>query len=471
MTEIKEKMTEEIDGDQKLSLWTHISYIFMSQPGATVYGMFSAYYLFFYESELNMSVGLIAGGYAIFVIWDAVNDLIVGHLSDKQTRFTKKWGRRFPWIIVGFIPLLLGFVLIWAPPQGASEILLFIWFVVMICLFETGYTMVQAPLFALFTEKFRSEKERLRNSALSPYVGLLSFAIGAIIPPFLIQVGITSSYLVAALILLIPSSLFMVLGISGCREDTASIEASLRSIDHAKESKTNFGKVLKIILKSKNFLKFGGIALIFTTGMTLFNTTLLYYLLYIAHIDAGMLGFISLSGFVAMMISVPVWLVIAKKLSKKTILTLGLIVNVPIYLAYSISGLNLVWMFVLEGFKGIFFGAFTIALMPTLGETIDEIAVKTEQMNAGAFSGAYSFIQRLGYLLPPILIAIIFSLTGFDSEGGAVELTQSATNGILAAMSWLPAFLLLIAIPIGLSYDIDMKKSQEIKLKLHDMNI
>ena len=189
MTEINEKLTEEIDERQKFSLWTHISYILMSQPTGALAGMFSAYYLFFYESELNMSVGLIATGYTIFVIWDAINDVIVGHLSDKQTRFTKKWGRRFPWIIAGFIPLILGFLLIWIPPQG-SEIIHFIWFVGTICLYETGVTMTQAPLFALFAEKFRSEKERMRNSALTPYVGLITFAIGAILPPLIIYYNI-----------------------------------------------------------------------------------------------------------------------------------------------------------------------------------------------------------------------------------------------------------------------------------------
>ena len=470
MTEINEKLTEEIDERQKFSLWTHISYILMSQPTGALAGMFSAYYLFFYESELNMSVGLIATGYTIFVIWDAINDVIVGHLSDKQTRFTKKWGRRFPWIIAGFIPLILGFLLIWIPPQG-SEIIHFIWFVGTICLYETGVTMTQAPLFALFAEKFRSEKERMRNSALTPYVGLITFAIGAILPPLIIQIGVTSSYFVAALIILIPCLLFIILGIHGCREDTASIESSLKSIEHAKETKMSLGKVLKTVLRSKNFLRFSIIALIFTTGMTLFNTTLLYYLLYIAHIDAGMLGLISLSGFIMILVSTPVWLIISKKISKKAILLSGLFVFIPIYLAYSISGLNLTMMFVLECVKGIFFGGFMIALLPTLSETVDEIAVQTEQMNPGAYMGIYSLIQRLGYLLPPIIIAIIFNLTGFNSEGGIIDISQSAINGILGAMSWVPAILVLLAIPLGLTYDIDKKKSQELKLKLHELDI
>ena len=75
----------------------------------------------------------------------------------------------------------------------------------------------------------------MRNSALTPYVGLITFAIGAILPPLIIQIGVTSSYFVAALIILIPCLLFIILGIHGCREDTASIESSLKSIEHAKK--------------------------------------------------------------------------------------------------------------------------------------------------------------------------------------------------------------------------------------------
>ena len=65
----------------------------------------------FYETEIGLSSSLTGIALIIFAIWDATNDPIVGYFSDRPFRFTKKWGRRFPWIIGAFIPMALFFVL------------------------------------------------------------------------------------------------------------------------------------------------------------------------------------------------------------------------------------------------------------------------------------------------------------------------------------------------------------------------
>lgn len=57
----------------------------------------------------------------IFAIWDAINDTVVGYISDRPYRFTKRWGRRFPWIVSVFIPMLIFFLLIFYPPLGGAR--------------------------------------------------------------------------------------------------------------------------------------------------------------------------------------------------------------------------------------------------------------------------------------------------------------------------------------------------------------
>ena len=43
---------------------------------------------------------------AVGKVWDAVNDPIVGYLSD---RTETRWGRRYPWIVAGAIPFGITF--------------------------------------------------------------------------------------------------------------------------------------------------------------------------------------------------------------------------------------------------------------------------------------------------------------------------------------------------------------------------
>ena len=41
--------------------------------------------------------------YLIYSIVDAINDPLIGYLADRSTRFTEKYGKRFPWIITGHL--------------------------------------------------------------------------------------------------------------------------------------------------------------------------------------------------------------------------------------------------------------------------------------------------------------------------------------------------------------------------------
>ncbi|MFX1294813.1 MAG: MFS transporter, partial [Promethearchaeota archaeon] len=41
--------------------------------------------------------------YLIYSTVDAVNDPLIGYFADRSTRFTEKYGKRFPWIIIGHL--------------------------------------------------------------------------------------------------------------------------------------------------------------------------------------------------------------------------------------------------------------------------------------------------------------------------------------------------------------------------------
>ena len=134
-----ERINENIDSgsliDKKYSTLNHLSYNSMTIIMYSSWLVISTYYFFFYEVVIGLSGILIALGMVIFEIWDALNDPLIGYLSDNPTRFTKRWGRRFPWIILGIVPLSITFVLFWAPPQG-PEITIFLWFVIKILMFS-----------------------------------------------------------------------------------------------------------------------------------------------------------------------------------------------------------------------------------------------------------------------------------------------------------------------------------------------
>ena len=85
-------------------LWKSISYTMIKVgSGASFYAILGLAY-FFWEVEVGLSGNLVALAFVIFGVWDAINDPLIGYFTDKKYKFTEKYGRRLPWIILGLLP-------------------------------------------------------------------------------------------------------------------------------------------------------------------------------------------------------------------------------------------------------------------------------------------------------------------------------------------------------------------------------
>ena len=217
---------------------------------------FGAYGFFYYESEIGLNVWLTSFGYILFAIWNAINDPLMGYLTNRPFKFTKKWGRRFPWILMSGIPWILCYVLIFTPPNvnpQSGAWILFAWLVFSTCLFDTFGSIFVVSFTSLFPDKFRSIKERIIASGVSTPVGVVGIALGSILPPLFITFGDLQSYVVQAGVVVITLFVALILSIPGLRDDQACVDLYLAKCEE-KPEKTSFVKVLKFTLRHKNFL-------------------------------------------------------------------------------------------------------------------------------------------------------------------------------------------------------------------------
>ena len=160
---------------------TMASYAFGSFAVELISNSFGGLYFFFYETELSLGPLFILVANVLFAIYNAVNDPLIGYLSD---RANTRWGRRKPFIMLGTIPILILYIIIWLPPlpAGGNEIFTFLYLLLMLILYDTFYTMVALPYDSLFPELYTSVKERSQVNTIRQVLSVVGLLAAALVP-------------------------------------------------------------------------------------------------------------------------------------------------------------------------------------------------------------------------------------------------------------------------------------------------
>lgn len=139
---------------------------------------FGFFLLFYYNQVLGLSGTL--SGIAIFIalLFDAVSDPLVGAISD-VTR--SRFGRRHPYMYAAAVPFAISFYLLFAPPDGLTEIGLFAWLTVFSIATRTFMTFYSVPHMSLGAELSNDYDERTLLSSVRmamQLVGMFAVLIG-----------------------------------------------------------------------------------------------------------------------------------------------------------------------------------------------------------------------------------------------------------------------------------------------------
>jgi GPH family glycoside/pentoside/hexuronide:cation symporter len=99
---------------EKLSLRTKLAYG-SGDLGTAISAALRAFFLLIFLTDVARLSPVAAGSILLIIrLWDAINDPLIGWLSD---RTSSRWGRRRPWILFGAVPFGITFFLIWLVPD------------------------------------------------------------------------------------------------------------------------------------------------------------------------------------------------------------------------------------------------------------------------------------------------------------------------------------------------------------------
>jgi GPH family glycoside/pentoside/hexuronide:cation symporter len=133
--------------------------------GAVAYGVkdfgFSTFLLFFFNQVMGVPASEV--GLAIFaaLLLDAFIDPLIGSLSD---RTRGRWGRRHPWMYAAAVPIAIGWLALWNPPELSKHALV-IWVFAFSVVVRSAVSAYEVPSQALSPELTVDYNERTRIMA------------------------------------------------------------------------------------------------------------------------------------------------------------------------------------------------------------------------------------------------------------------------------------------------------------------
>ena len=138
---------------------------------------FNVWVFAFYFTAVGLPVAWIMLAYISWTIWNALNDPLLGYISD---RTRTRWGRRKPFIILGTIPVLIIEIILWIPPTD-SYFITFIYLLIMLMCYDTFYTMVTF-FDALFPEMFVSVEQRAEVNTIKQILATIGLLMAFLVP-------------------------------------------------------------------------------------------------------------------------------------------------------------------------------------------------------------------------------------------------------------------------------------------------
>jgi GPH family glycoside/pentoside/hexuronide:cation symporter len=448
----------------KLTLAEKLAYGAGDVGPAMTANLLTFYQLIFFTDVAGIAPGLAGSVLMIGKIWDAVNDPIVGVMSDRTQ--SKKWGRRYPWMLGGAIPFAITFMLQWVKPD-LNGMGLFWFYVVMGILFNTAYTAVNLPYTALTPEMTQDYNERTSLNSFR-----FTFSIGGSLLSIILMILVTlalpgkenqsNQYLIASGIISVISIVTLIWCVFGTKA---------RTLNHRDQNLENEEENLPIVeqfklaFKNRAFLYVVGIYLCSWLALQIMATVIQFFVLKYMQLPSSVANNLVLAVQGTALIALSFWSWFSGRYGKKAAYFSGmgiwLVAQVGLFTLQP-GQVNLMY------FLGILagFGVSTAYLIPwsMLPDVIDLDELNTGKRREGFFYAFMVLLQKVG--LAAGLFAVGQALEHSGYNGALTVQPPAAIEAIRWSIGPLPTVFLILGVILAYFYPITQAYHEEILLKL-----
>jgi len=427
---------------------------------------------------LGLTALMLALFMAIFTIADIFNEYFVGHLSDRATRFTKRWGKRFIFIIGGAVGTALALILIFLPiwetkPGGGlvhpeQTLMIIIWLALSVSIWDTIQTIEELNSRALLPDLIRDQKSRARLQLVGSIIGNITLILGIILIPLLISIygGVTdpNAYFMMAIVIAVLYIAILPVRAYGIWEPKEMREFR-HEFDVIKKEEAPFWDAGKRGLKSRNWMAF---VISYLEWGLIMRLIVLGYDLYVVDVLGLDIAYTALPQAAALFGSFIFGIISYKLLrkygAKKTFMIGICITSVGFFLmVFTID----IWTLTLFSFIfGMGFGAQVTARGLISVQAIDYDTLKYGKREEAQYFAINQIFSATSKTTSALLLAVIVAIFLYDPLKGTGN-TEFAKFGLLVYISIIPLIITIISgILIWKLFNITKELAEENKEKL-----
>ena len=446
------------DRPDRLSLGVKLGFG-VGDLGGNLFFTVVGFYLLNYLTDSFGLAAAAAGTAALLgTVWDAITDPAVGYISD---RTHTRWGRRRPYMAVGAVFLFVLLILMFTNPGITSDAGKFTYALVIYCLLNTAYTLVNIPYGSLTPELTSDFDERTTLNGYRMSFAVVGTLIGAgtVLPLVSLFGGDPTGWTATAAIMGAVMAIATFITVLTVKEQ---LGAPLKQNVHVIRSYLQ-------VLGQKPFLTILIPYALHMTGITVIQASLIYYFRYIYEAE-GQFTFALLFLLVAALVFIPIWVLISRKIGKKASYNVGMGILAAAIMVFFFLGTNLpVWFaFVVFGVGGI--GLSTNYVMPwsLVPDAVEYDFAENGSRREGVFYGMWTFTSKLGSALARGLTGWILAVFAYVEPQAAGEVPaqpDSAIMGIRLLTGPVPALFFVLGIVVLSFYPITRSVYDEIMKK------
>ncbi|MBD3254574.1 MAG: MFS transporter [Candidatus Lokiarchaeota archaeon] len=418
---------------------------------------FNVWVFTFYFTAVRLPVIYIMLAFILWTIWNAINDPLIGYLSD---RTHTRWGRRKPYIILGTIPVLIIEIILWIPPT-TNHIITFIYLLIILVCYDTFYTMVTLSFDALFPELYTSVKERAQVNTIKQVFSTIGLICAFLIPGlFINDISESMGYLINGIVTTIIVGATLFIGIVWGAKEREEF-----AMDHQHEF--DFIKGIKYAFKNKGFVLYTLMFFFYEYVTLLLATVVQLYGKHILHSTPFQTSLLLGVMFIVGIFTVVIWMKLDIILGSRKAYAIAIIV----YILGSLPLLfvtNYLFALITVVFMGIGFGGMLYFIYLIIADVIDEDELETGVRREGSFFGITNFFMRLAMILSIVTVSLVFTSTGWEEY--APNPGANIILGLRILIVVFPGIALGLTLLCLYLYPYPKERVEEIKTALADLH-